>query len=88
MATKKRFSVVGVSTLNGKTKIRFANDTMRIKILQKNGHQDIDFIQLPEEMTKAEAVKKLREDGWYKADTDVQEAMDMVLYRNPDNADC
>ena len=50
MATNKRFSVVGVSTLKGKTKIRFANDTMRIKILQKNGHEDIDFVTLPHEM--------------------------------------
>jgi len=88
MATRKRFSVVGVSTLNGKTKIRFANDTMRIKILQKNGHTDIDFITLPSEMTKAEAVVALREQGWNKNDAEVQDAMDMVLYRNPDTVDC
>lgn len=84
MATTKRFSVVGVSTLNGKTKIRFANDTMRIKILQKNGHTDIDFIQLPEAMTKRDAVQYLREQGWYKNNADVQDALDMVLYRNPE----
>jgi len=33
MATDKKFAVAGVSTLDGKTKIRFANDVMRIKIL-------------------------------------------------------
>jgi hypothetical protein len=32
MATDKRFAVAGVSTLNGKTKIRFANDAMRVKM--------------------------------------------------------
>lgn len=84
MATNKRFSVVGVSTLNGKTKIRFANDTMRIKILQKNGHTDIDFITLPEPMGKREAIEHLREAGWYSKSPEVQDAMDMVLYRNPD----
>jgi hypothetical protein len=41
MATDKKFSVAGVSTLEGKTKIRFANDTMRIKILAKNGHTNV-----------------------------------------------
>lgn len=83
MATDKRFSVVGISTLKGKTKIRFANDTMRIKILQKNGHEDIDFITLPHEMGKAEAINYLRNEGWYESNTEVQDAMDMVLYRNP-----
>jgi hypothetical protein len=39
MATEKKFAVAGVSTQNGKTKIRFANDAMRVKILSKNGHQ-------------------------------------------------
>lgn len=86
MATSKRFSVVGVSTLNGKTKIRFANDTMRIKILQKNGHTDIDFVTLPEAMGKREAVAALREQGWYAGDPAVQDALDMVLYRNPETA--
>ena len=41
MATDKKFAVAGVSTQAGKTKVRFANDTMRIKILAKNGHTDI-----------------------------------------------
>ena len=47
MATDKKFAVAGVSTLGGKTKIRFANDAMRVKILQKQGHTDIDLIDLP-----------------------------------------
>ena len=33
MATDKKFAVAGVSTHEGKTKVRFANDTMRVKIL-------------------------------------------------------
>jgi hypothetical protein len=35
MATDKKFAVAGVSTFEGKTKVRFANDTMRVKILAR-----------------------------------------------------
>lgn len=86
MATNKLFSVVGVSTLKGVTKIRFANDTMRIKILQKNGHEDIDFITLDHEMSKPDAINYLREQEWHAKSPEVQDAMDMVLYRNPQEA--
>jgi len=87
MATNKKFTVVGISTLDGNTKIRFANDVMRIKILQKNGHTDIDFIELPYDMHKAQAIKYLRSQLWYSANRAVQDAMDMVLYRNPDTVE-
>ena len=54
------FKVVGVSTLNGVTKVRFANDFVsRVKILNKQGHTDIDLMELPEALTKAECVKHL-----------------------------
>lgn len=50
------FKFAGVSTLNGKIKARFANDQMRVKVLAKNGHKDIDIIELKHPMTKDEAV--------------------------------
>jgi hypothetical protein len=54
MATAKTFSVAGVSTLNGVTKVRFANDYVgRFKILAKNGHQDINLIELGSELTQS-----------------------------------
>jgi len=59
MATSKQYTVVGVSTLNGDTKIRFANDTMRIKVLAKNGHEDIRLVELPNSMLKTEAARFL-----------------------------
>lgn len=59
MATDKLYTVAGVSTLNGETKARFANDVMRIKVLAKNGHTDIQLVELPNEMTKIEASKFL-----------------------------
>jgi hypothetical protein len=59
MATDKRYTVAGVSTLNGDTKIRFANDVMRIKVLAKNGHENIQLVELPEAMLKTEIAKFL-----------------------------
>jgi hypothetical protein len=61
MATEKTFAVAGVSTLEGKTKIRFMNDSTRVKILIKNGHTDIDLVDLPREMNKAEIAQHLTE---------------------------
>jgi hypothetical protein len=55
------FTHAGVSTLNGKTKVRFANDALRVKILAKNGHKDIDIVQLRHSMTKEDAVAYLME---------------------------
>lgn len=57
MATSKLYTVAGVSTLNGETKARFANDVMRVKILAKNGHTDITLVELPQEMLKTEAAR-------------------------------
>ena len=56
MATTKTFSVAGTSRLpNGTVKVRFAKDfVQRIKILAKNGHTELELIELGEEMTKAQ----------------------------------
>jgi hypothetical protein len=50
------YSHAGVSSLNGEYKVRFCNDAFRTKVLQKNGHKDIDIIELSEPMTKEAAV--------------------------------
>jgi predicted metal-dependent RNase len=60
MATDKLFTVCGTSKLDGEYKVRFANDTMRIKVLAKHGHEDITLIELPQAMTKLEAVKFIK----------------------------
>ena len=83
MATTKMFSVAGVSTLSGKTKIRFANDTMRIKILAKNGHSDVELVTLPREMTKAEIAQHLVEIGFGSGKPAVQAAIAYVAKKNP-----
>jgi hypothetical protein len=81
--TNKKFAVVGVSTLNGKTKIRFANDSMRIKILLKNGHTDVDMINLPHEMTKAEIAQHLTEIGFGNGNPAVTAAVAYIAKKNP-----
>jgi len=83
MATNKTFCVAGVSTLNGKTKLRFANDVMRIKILAKNGHTDINLVNLPSEMTKGEIAVYLKEIGFMADNPAVQEAIDYIAHKNP-----
>jgi hypothetical protein len=51
-----KYSHAGVSSLNGEFKVRFCNDALRTKVLQKNGHKSIDIIELREPMTKEDAV--------------------------------
>lgn len=58
--TNKTFSVAGTSTNNGITKIRFANDFVnRLKILYKNGHENVELIELGGEFTKAQVCQIL-----------------------------
>lgn len=57
--TNQVFTVAGTSKLKGEHKVRFANDTMRIKVLAKHGHEDIELVELPKPMTKLDAVKYL-----------------------------
>ena len=83
MATNKKFSVAGTSSLNGKTKVRFCNDSMRVKILAKNGHDNINLINLPNEMHKWEIAKHFNEIDFAKGDADVQSAIDYIAKKNP-----
>ena len=55
----KSFTHAGVSRLNGEFKVRFANDALRVKVLAKNGHKDIDIVELKHPMSKEEAVQYL-----------------------------
>jgi len=55
----KSFTHAGVSKLDGKFKMRFANDSLRTKVLIKNGHTDIDIVELKHPMSKEEAVAYL-----------------------------
>lgn len=55
------FTIAGVSTSDGQTKVRFANDMVtRIKTLVKGGHTNVELLELPNPMTKPEAVTFLK----------------------------
>ena len=58
------FTVAGVSTQYGITKVRFANDlASRVKLLSKSGHSPLELMELPRAMTKAEACQHLIDVG-------------------------
>jgi len=60
MSNDKLFKVAGVSAVKGSYKVRFANDMSRVKVLVKTGHTDIELIELPRAMSKAEVVTFLK----------------------------
>ena len=82
MATSKTFAVAGVSTFKDGTKIRFANDAARVKILIKNGHTDIELVDLPREMTKGEIAQYLFESDFARGRTAVLEAIQDLAKKN------
>lgn len=73
--THKTFKFAGWSLLNGKWKLRFANDQKREKHLVRFGHQHVVFTQLPEPMTERDAAR------YMFADTNL---MATALWRNSD----
>tara|TARA_B100000902_G_scaffold371904_1_gene398426 strand:- start:44 stop:343 length:300 start_codon:yes stop_codon:yes gene_type:complete len=80
--TNKTFSVAGTSTLNGKTKVRFANDFVsRLKILYKNGHDNVELIELGGEHTKAEICQVLMAHPKFQSE-DQQAAIYEFVVRN------
>lgn len=55
--TSKTFTVVGITTHNGDSKVRFTHDLIRrVKQFSKGGATRCDFIELPNEMNKVEAL--------------------------------
>lgn len=55
------FKIAGITVHNGNAKVRFTDDMVRrIKQFSKGGATRVDFIELPSEMTKIEALKYLQ----------------------------
>ena len=80
--THKTFSVAGTSTLNGITKVRFANDYVgRFKILAKNGHENIELMELGRELTKAQICQVLMSHPKFQSE-DQQGAIYEFVVRN------
>ena len=54
------FKVAGITVHNGNAKVRFTDDMVRrIKQFTKGGASRVDFVELPTEMTKVEALQYL-----------------------------
>ena len=70
------FTHAGVSRLNGEFKVRFCNDALRVKVLAKNGHKDIDIVELRNPMTKEDAVEFLLSIDFANGNKEVQAALD------------
>jgi len=68
--TEKLFTVAGTAkNADGTVKARFANDLVsRIKILNKAGCTEINLVELPQAMTKLEALQYLTEQGITEGD--------------------
>ena len=73
------FSHAGVSKLNGEFKVRFCNDAMRVKVLAKNGHKDIDIIELKTPMSKVEIVEYLLSIDFDNGNKEVRTALEQAL---------
>ena len=83
MATIKTFSVAGTSRLpSGTVKVRFAKDfVQRIKILSKNGHTDIELLELGEEMRKADICQMMINHPKFQSE-EQQSAISEFVVRN------
>ena len=73
------YTHAGVSKLDGEFKVRFANDALRIKILIKNGHTDIDMVELKYPSTKEDAVRFLMSIDFANGNPLVQAALDAAV---------
>ena len=80
------FKYAGVSKLNGKIKARFANDQMRVKVLAKNGHVDIDIIELEFPMTKEEAVAFLLKINFDNGNKEIRSAIEAEVEKRIESA--
>ena len=76
-ATKaaEMFTFVGVSKLNGAFNVRYANDKGRAKVLERNGHTNVRFIELSQPERTIDAVDALLNETWICEDLDCAEAV-------------
>ena len=55
----KTFKVAGVSMLNGKYKVRYANNNSRAKVLTRSGHTNIELVTFKEALPKEDLIDHL-----------------------------
>lgn len=73
----KIFARAGVTRMNGQLKLRFSNQIDgRMDILIREGHTDIDIVELREPMTRAEAVAYLLSIDFANGNAEVQAVLE------------
>ena len=77
--TSQTFKVVGITTHGDSTKVRFTDDMVRrIKQFSKGGATRCDFIELPNEMTKIEALKYMATHAEFQSPSDQATIADCI----------
>ena len=64
---ERTFTTVGHSLLKDTLKLRFTNDPNRHSVLERNGHTDINLVNLPTPMTKEQAAKWILDEKQFTA---------------------
>lgn len=77
----KTFKKAGWSTRNGILKLRFSTDVYRTRVLERNGHTDINLFDLPEDMTKEDAM------DWIAKQRNTPASVKQLVRDYHDNAD-
>lgn len=69
--SNQTFKVAGITVHNGNAKVRFTDDMIRrIKQFTKGGATRCEFVELPSEMTKVEALKYMQSHELFKSAED------------------
>lgn len=69
------FTFVGVSKQNGVFAVRYANSKGRAKVLERNGHTDVRFMELEQAERQEDCVDALLRSDWVCDNLDVAEAV-------------
>jgi hypothetical protein len=84
--TSQTFKVAGITTHNGNTKVRFTDDLIRrIKQFTKGGATRCDFVELPSEMTKIEALKYIASHAEFQSPSDQATIADALFDREKES---
>jgi len=75
MINKETFRFVGVSKFKGEFAVRYANDAGRARVLARNGHTDIVFIDMEQPERIEECVDALLGQEWIFDDYEMAAAV-------------
>jgi hypothetical protein len=80
--SEQLFKVAGITVHNGNAKVRFTDDLIRrVKQFTKGGATRIDLIELPNAMSKVEALKYLQAHADYQSPDDQALISDSIADR-------